>query len=79
MTDQNSSSQAVVPGLEIAVEETSVVLRLAGGPEFRLTPEAAKGMAERLWEAAGQARGADSPRKGPPFPPHQLVSPHAAG
>jgi hypothetical protein len=36
-------------------------------------------VAERLSEAAGQARGEDVSRKKPPFPPHELVSPHAAG
>jgi hypothetical protein len=79
MADQNSSPEALAPGIEIAVEAMSVVLRVAAGPEVRLAPEAAERVAERLSEAAGQARGEDVSRKKPPFPPHELVSPHAAG
>jgi hypothetical protein len=81
MADQNSSPEAAA-GLEIAVEGASVVLRAAGGPELRLSAQAAERAAERLWEAAGQAgaeSAGDASRPRPPFPPYELVSPHGAG
>jgi hypothetical protein len=82
MADQiPSSPDAVAEPPEVRVEGDCVVLRAAGGAELRLTPEAADRAAERLWEAAEQARGApgSGDRPKPPFPPHELVSPHAAG
>jgi hypothetical protein len=67
---------AYAEACEVSVEGANVVVRGPGAALFALTAEAAQRTAERLLEAAERAR---SPADGaPPFPPAELVSPHAA-
>jgi hypothetical protein len=64
----------------VSVEGESVVIRPPAAA-CRLTPPAAEQLAQRLLDAADQARGGRdaSGRPNPPFPPADLVSPHGAG
>jgi hypothetical protein len=67
--------------LSLRVEDGDVLLQTPGGAARRLAPDVAVQLAQRLIEAAEQAR-ADAGARGrakPPFPPAELVSPHAAG
>jgi hypothetical protein len=65
-------------GCEVIVEAGNVVVRGPGAATFTLTPDAAVRSAERLLDAAEQARRAASGEHAPPFPPAELVSPHGA-
>lgn len=74
--------------VQVAVDGGSVRLQIAGAAPLVLSPEAAAGLAERLLAAAAEAGAAGSEarrnesapeRPRPPFPPANLVSPHAAG
>ena len=83
MTAQQSPTAnppEAIEGPDVTVEGGAVVVQAPGAPAFALTPEAATLWAERLLEAADQARAAGSPqaRAKPPFPPAELVSPHGA-
>jgi hypothetical protein len=74
--------QPTAPGapdadLEIRVEAGRVLVCAAGAPVASLSPEAAGLAAERLMSAAEAARGPQAASA--PFPPYELVSPHAAG
>lgn len=65
----------------VSVEGASVVFQPPGAAATRLSADAAELLAQRLLDAADQARAA-SPEGGrpkPPFPPADLVSPHGAG
>lgn len=63
---------------EVTVQAGAVLVHGPGAAAFILTPEAAQRTAERLAEAAEQARSRESGEHAPPFPPAELVSPHAA-
>jgi hypothetical protein len=67
--------------LSLRVEDGDVLLQTPGGAARRMAPDMAVQLAQQLVEAAEQARkdaGARNRGK-PPFPPSELVSPHAAG
>jgi hypothetical protein len=66
--------------LSLRVEDGDVLLQTPGGAARRMTPDMAVRLSQQLVEAAEQARaGAGARRAKPPFPPAELVSPHAAG
>lgn len=75
MTANTSTDQ-----LSIQVEDGDVLLHVPGGAVRRLVPDMAVQLAQQLIEAAERARGeVDAERPKRPFPPAELVSPHAAG
>jgi hypothetical protein len=63
---------------EVTVEGDKVLVRGPGAAAFTLNADAAQATAERLLEAADAARRAEAAGDAPPFPPSELVSPHAA-
>jgi hypothetical protein len=63
---------------DVTVEGGKVLVQSAHAAAFVLSPDAAQATAERLLEAADQARRAAAAGQVPPFPPSELVSPHAA-
>jgi len=63
---------------DVAVEGGKVVVRGPGAAAFILSADAAQATAERLLEAADEARRAEAAGQALPFPPAELVSPHAA-
>jgi hypothetical protein len=63
---------------EVAVEGHRVLVTGPRADAFVLTADAAQATAERLLEAADKARRAEAAGEAPPFPPSELVSPHAA-
>jgi hypothetical protein len=78
---EENLADAWAEALGVSVEGGRVLVRGSGLPALALSPEAAVVSADRLLEAADQARriaaGAQAPK--PPFPPANLVSPHGAG
>jgi len=76
MASENPSDQ-----LSVSVEGGDVLLQMPGGAARRLPPDKADQLAQQLAEAAERARSETGARDRPtpPFPPAELVSPHAAG
>lgn len=70
--------EAYAEPCDVTVDGGIVVVRGPGAAGFSLTPEAAERTAERLLEAAERARRPAEDEEAPPFPPAELVSPHAA-
>lgn len=77
MENPTPAWETSLQGLAVGVDGPCVTL---GTPEavVRLEPAAAARLAEQLWDAAQEA-GGETPRRKPPFPPAELVSPHGAG
>ena len=76
MPSENPTDQ-----LSISVEGGDVLLHMPGAAVRRLPPDMADHLAQQLAEAAERARDETGSRSRPkrPFPPAELVSPHAAG
>jgi hypothetical protein len=78
-------SDAAAEAVSVRVHGGQVLLEGPGLVGLALAPDAAERTAERLLEAAAEARrtvaGGQSSgdRRKPPFPPSNLVSPHGAG
>jgi hypothetical protein len=63
---------------DVTVEGGKVLVQGPHAAAFALSADAAQTTAERLLEAADAARRAEAADQAPPFPPSELVSPHAA-
>jgi hypothetical protein len=75
MDDETASDQ-----LSVSVDGADVLLQMPGSAARRLPPDMADQLAQRLLDAADEARGGPASRGSkPPFPPSDLVSPHGAG
>lgn len=78
------ASEIPTDELRVCVDGADVLLQMPGAAARRLPPDMADQLAQRLAEAAEQARGDGDDggrdrRPKPPFPPADLVSPHGAG
>ena len=76
MASENPTDQ-----LQVSVEDGDVLLQTPGAAVRRLPPDMAEHLAQQLIDAAARARSETNAggRPKPPFPPAELVSPHAAG
>jgi hypothetical protein len=79
------TSDPAAEAVSVRVHGGQVLLEGPGLVTLPLTPDAAERAAERLMDAAAEARRAltggqtGGDRRKPPFPPSNLVSPHGAG